>query len=167
MRKKLFFISIGGLAVIGILMAASAKFAFRKPVSPAAIIDAGASGISSTTKRNFPGEVSLRGLAAAKALPNVTVSVSAGSSSYAIEVPKGTTAYDAMTTLASENSSFTFKSKLYSGLGYFIQEINGVPNAGGKYWTLYLNGKYSNVGASQYVLQQGDNVEWRFENNNQ
>jgi len=49
------------------------------------------------------------------------------------------------------------------GLGSFIQEINGVENSSGAYWTFYVNGRYSTTGASQYVLSQGDTIEWKFE----
>lgn len=92
----------------------------------------------------------------------IKVSFTAGEFSRSFDIPADSTAYDLMTELAS-TTDFAFKSRYYSGLGYFVQEINGRPNAGGAYWTLYVNGKYSNVGASQYKLQPGDAVEWRYE----
>lgn len=76
--------------------------------------------------------------------------------------PKNHSVYEAMTALAS-TTDFTFKSKYYPGLGFFIEEINGVKNADGFYWTLYINGRYSTVGASQYILKDKDRYEWKYE----
>ena len=67
-----------------------------------------------------------------------------------------------METLAS-NSPFTFNAKYYSSLGYFIQEIDGIENDNGAYWTLYVNQKYSPAGASQYFPKEGDIIEWKYE----
>ena len=63
----------------------------------------------------------------------------------------------------SLNGNFSFKAKNYSGLGYFVEEINGIKNADGFYWTLYINNKYSTVGVSQYKLMSGDSVWWKYE----
>lgn len=92
-----------------------------------------------------------------------------GPSTYVISVPPGASAYDAMVALASTsravttNTPFSFEATYYSGLGYFISAINGVKNAGGTYWTLYINGKYSTVGASSYRLLANDQIEWQYE----
>jgi|SRR3989344_4847917 len=85
----------------------------------------------------------------------------AGNENYEISVPKGARVYDAMKVLAS-STSFTYSSRYYSGLGYFIEAINEIKNANGNYWTLYVNGKYATVGASEYVLSAGDRIEWRY-----
>ena len=85
-----------------------------------------------------------------------------GANNYPVNAPVGSTAYDAMNILAS-TTDFTFKSVFYSGLGYFIEEINNVKNSHGQYWTLYVNGKYSDVGVSDYKLSQGDVIEWKYE----
>lgn len=85
-----------------------------------------------------------------------------GDKNYSLNVPLGSTVYDVMNILAS-TTDFSFKANFYSGLGYFIEEINGVKNQGGTYWTLYVNSKYSEVGASAYKLSDGDSVEWKYE----
>ncbi|MBI4160718.1 MAG: DUF4430 domain-containing protein, partial [Candidatus Yanofskybacteria bacterium] len=92
----------------------------------------------------------------------ININFVAGDFSRSFKVPSGSTAYDAMLVLAS-TTNLTFKSEYYSGLGYFVKEINGKPNSGGTYWTLYVNGKYSMIGTSQYKLQPGDAVEWKYE----
>ncbi len=54
----------------------------------------------------------------------------------------------------------------YGGsLGIFVEEINGVKNDPQSkfYWTLYINGKRSSVGASSTIVQAGDKIEWSYE----
>lgn len=92
----------------------------------------------------------------------IKVNLFAGDVGYIANVVEGASVYDVMATLAS-TTSFRFKARHYSSLGYFIEEINGVKNSNGAYWTLYVNGKYSPVGASEYALRQGNSVEWKFE----
>lgn len=52
----------------------------------------------------------------------------------------------------------------YGGdLGIFITEIEGKKNGeNGNYWQYFINGKYANIGVSNYILKQGDIIEWRF-----
>ena len=92
----------------------------------------------------------------------VSVDFSVGQKKYSLNLPLGSTAYGAMNILAS-TTDFSFKANFYPGLGYFVEEINGTKNQDSVYWTLYINGVYSNVGASDYVLKQGDSVEWKYE----
>jgi hypothetical protein len=94
---------------------------------------------------------------------NIRVAIKVGRDVYEISAPEGSTAYDTMKILASTTPAFSFKDKYYSGLGYFIEEINGVKNSDSVYWTLYVNGKYSTVGASQYKILEGDMIEWKNE----
>ncbi|MDO8521822.1 MAG: DUF4430 domain-containing protein, partial [bacterium] len=69
---------------------------------------------------------------------------------------------DAMNILAS-SSSFRFTSKDFSGMGAFVESINGKQNSNNLYWILYINGKSSDVGASQTTVHSGDTIEWRYE----
>lgn len=80
---------------------------------------------------------------------------------YAAYAPANATVVDVMRTLAS-STDLTFTDHEYSGLGTFIDSINGKKNADGMYWFLYLNGKSADTGASQTTLHAGDTVEWRF-----
>jgi len=92
----------------------------------------------------------------------IPVNFLVGDKNYSLDVPIGSTAYDAMNILAS-STDFSFTTQLYPGLGYFIEEINGVKNQNGMYWTLYVNGAYSNVGVSDYKISFGDVIEWKYE----
>jgi hypothetical protein len=83
-----------------------------------------------------------------------------GEQTYEAKVPEQTTAYGFMTKLAS-TTALTFTSKYATGLGYYIEEINGAKSNDGAYWTLYINGKESMVGVSSYVLKDNDIIEWK------
>ncbi len=63
---------------------------------------------------------------------------------------------------SSSPASFSFKGKTYPDLGFFVEEIGGVPNADGYYWTLYVNGTYSTDGASKKAVKAGDAIEWKY-----
>lgn len=93
----------------------------------------------------------------------IRVYVIAGERYLEAQVPDGSVAYDAMRVL-SESGQFDFKSRYFASLGRFIDEIEGVKNSGGYYWTLYINGRYSNLGVSEVVIRNGDVIEWRYEN---
>lgn len=82
---------------------------------------------------------------------------------YKTEVNPDSSAYIAMNTL-KENGLITFSSKNFSGLGYFIEEINGIKNnpQTGFYWTLYINNKEAKIGASGYILKSNDIITWKY-----
>ena len=98
---------------------------------------------------------------------SLAVDAVVGKASYRFSVPDESSVYDAMDILTSTTSfsmtPFSFRAKHFSGLGYFVEQINGVENSNGTYWTLYINGVYSAVGASGYRLRLDDDIEWRFE----
>ena len=54
-----------------------------------------------------------------------------------------------------------FKDKNYSGMGKFVEEINGLKSSQNKYWIYYINGKEANVGISNYKINPGDVVSWK------
>ena len=61
-------------------------------------------------------------------------------------------------------SKYNVETKEFSGLGEFVARINGVPVDTSKFfWGFYVNGKMSDVGASQYVTKSGDVLEWKLE----
>jgi hypothetical protein len=69
--------------------------------------------------------------------------------------------YDFMTKLQNEGK-ITFKDKTYTGMGKFIEEINGRKN-GDKNWIYYVNNKKANIGVSNYKINNGDIVSWKYE----
>ena len=73
----------------------------------------------------------------------------------------GVTVLELMRALSSEG--LTFSGKEYTGLGYFVESINGTKAESGMYWSLYKNGTYSEFGAAQAKVAPGDQFEWRLE----
>ncbi|MEK7106832.1 MAG: DUF4430 domain-containing protein [Patescibacteria group bacterium] len=90
-----------------------------------------------------------------------TATLIAGKNQYEISASDGTV-LQAMQRLAS-TSNFAFTGKDYPSLGFFVESINDKKNAGGFYWILYLNGKASDLGASQAKIHAGDEIEWKYE----
>lgn len=86
-----------------------------------------------------------------------------GSSTYPFAFADGETLYDAMLSLKTSDTSFTFESHEYGSMGIFVDAINNQPNTNGKYWFLYINGALASRGVSQTILHTGDRVEWRYE----
>lgn len=54
------------------------------------------------------------------------------------------------------------QDKHYS-FGYFVTAINGVTGNGPKYWTFFVNGQESSVGASAYMTKSSDKLTWKLE----
>jgi len=71
----------------------------------------------------------------------------------------GKNGVDAYTLLKSYAS---VQAKHYS-FGYFVTAIDDVKGSGPKYWTFYVNGKESNVGASSYITKNSDKITWKLQ----
>ena len=69
-----------------------------------------------------------------------------------------------MTELQKEGK-INFKEKKYPGMGKLMEEINGVKNSGDKNWIYYVNNKKANIGVSNYKINKGDTVSWKYEKN--
>jgi hypothetical protein len=66
---------------------------------------------------------------------------------------------DALTLLKKQ---VIVKTKHYD-FGDLVTSINNTEGSGPKYWTLYVNGKMSEVGASSYVTTDSDKIEWKLQ----
>lgn len=99
-------------------------------------------------------------------VPSVAMGVSLDIQGKLIEVNvnEGATAYDLLVA-AQKEGSITFAGREFSGVGFFVESINGLKQDGNKrmYWIYSVNGKKANVGASSYVLRDGDRVTWSYE----
>lgn len=47
--------------------------------------------------------------------------------------------------------------------GVMIQSINGLAADDSHFWGLYVNGEFAQTGASETILEEGDIIEWRYE----
>ena len=83
---------------------------------------------------------------------------------YSVSLAKGSSAYDLMLSV-QETSDFQFRGQEFPGLGFFIQEINGLEQSPklGKYWIYYINGKKAEVGISAYTVNIHDIISWKYE----
>jgi hypothetical protein len=79
---------------------------------------------------------------------------------YDIEIKEGSSVFDFMEKIKKENNNFDFKYKEYPSLGIFVNGINGVDGGGGKYWIYFVNKKEASVGVSNYILREGDIINW-------
>ena len=50
-----------------------------------------------------------------------------------------------------------------TSFGPMIVGIDGVEPDSSHYWAFYVNGKLADVGADQYVTDNGDKIEWKVE----
>lgn len=85
---------------------------------------------------------------------------------YEMPYIEGQSVYTAMQFLmAASSRPFYFQAKEYPGLGFFVYEINGKvqENKTGTYWIYYINGQSAKIGISNYIIQQGDIIEWKYE----
>jgi hypothetical protein len=68
------------------------------------------------------------------------------------------------TALDLLKSSRRVETKTFSGVGEFVESIDGRRADGQtEFWAFYVNGKQSNVGASEYKPQNNDVIEWKLE----
>lgn len=78
------------------------------------------------------------------------------------EVEADATVFD-LTQQAAEENDFSFVYN-ESSVGVYVEELHGVANnqATDSYWTYTVNGELAEVGASEYELEDGDDVRWKY-----
>ena len=67
---------------------------------------------------------------------------------------------------AKADGRLAMEAEDYGGsMGLFITAINATKNGDqpGHYWRFYVNGKLAPAGVSATVVKAGDQIEWRFE----
>ncbi len=70
---------------------------------------------------------------------------------------------DGKNALTILKSKYTVGTQEFSGIGEFVTSINGVTPDSKHFWAFYVNGKSSNIGASQYITKSTDKLEWKLE----
>jgi uncharacterized protein YpmB len=73
-----------------------------------------------------------------------------------------TSVYDFMSQLRKEGK-INFVEENYIGMGKFIESINGVVGNENDSWIYYVNGVEAKVGVSNYKINPGDVVSWKYE----
>ncbi len=68
-----------------------------------------------------------------------------------------------ITEKTAKENNLAFESQTYQSLGALVTKIGEKKNgADGRYWQYWVNQQKPEVGASAYVLQPGDFIEWKF-----
>lgn len=70
---------------------------------------------------------------------------------------------DNQSALQILKAKYQVETEEYAGMGEFVTSINGVKPASDQFWAFYVNGKSSQVGASQYQTKNSDLIEWKLE----
>ena len=74
-------------------------------------------------------------------------------------IAAGDTAFTLLTDAARAHGLHLEHSGGYvSGLGYLYEFAHGDRSG----WMYFVNGESASVGATQYVLQDGDRIDWRY-----
>ncbi len=94
----------------------------------------------------------------------VVLKIDTGQQSYEFEekVKKETSVFELISQAASrEGFVLDYED---SAVGVYIEGIYGIKNdaKSNKFWMFYINGQLSQVGASEYKLQGGEVVEWKY-----
>ena len=81
-----------------------------------------------------------------------------------IAIEEKTNLFDLLKKVTSENN-LEFRYKDYGGdLGVLIESINNIGNNVGsdRFWQYWVNNEYAKIGASNYKLNPGDLIEWKY-----
>lgn len=62
----------------------------------------------------------------------------------------------------SEEKGLDLKTKKYD-FGIFVESINGLKSDQNLAWIYFVNGKSGETASDQYVLKEGDLVEWKYQ----
>jgi hypothetical protein len=85
--------------------------------------------------------------------------------SFQDEITEKTSVDDFMNKLQKEGK-INFTEKYYLAMGELITSINGVANNNSQSWIYYVDGKEAQVGISNYKINPGDVVSWKYEKSN-
>ena len=85
-----------------------------------------------------------------------------GEKTYDLQFHEGETLYQAMRRLEGEGA-LTIQGTNFSGIGFFIDGLNGVTNGSGKYWVYSINGVKATLGVEGYRPKSGETIVWMFE----
>jgi hypothetical protein len=58
--------------------------------------------------------------------------------------------------------SYNVESQHYS-FGDMVTSINGIKPDSNHFWAMYVNGQFSQVGASQYMTKSSDTIKWQID----
>ena len=78
-----------------------------------------------------------------------------GITTHSAKITEGSNVLDLMTAC---NIPFEEDSGLVTSINGISQDADA-----GKYWLYYVNGEFAQVGAKDYIVQDGDEITWKLE----
>ncbi len=95
---------------------------------------------------------------------NLSITLNVGSLTYNLSLPQETTLIEAMKKIGTSttNTTFSFKTEDRANV-LSIDEINGQPNVPPFYWTYYVNGNIGSSSISNYIVKDGDSIDWKLQ----
>lgn len=160
------------LAAVALLLPLAVVLGFvlsRYPageIPPTATASVPGSATADTALPVFSSPVSTTGaITAATQTITLEIKSPSGMATYGLPVMGETTVAELL-ALASREHRLRLETKDYGGtLGIFVEGINGTRNDAARewYWTLYVNGTKSPLGASSARVRAGDRVTWSLE----
>ena len=81
-----------------------------------------------------------------------------------VSVDIGSTMFELLQQVTSEND-LEFDYKDYGGdLGALVESVNDFSSdvKGNRFWHYWVNNIYADIGASNYILESGDIIEWKY-----
>lgn len=94
------------------------------------------------------------------------VAAAAGEATVTVVGAEGTILPDTKVTFEENETALDVLEKVVSSLeapGGFITKINDIGGEGTNYWAFYINGISSNLGAGEYIVQEGDHFIFHYE----
>jgi hypothetical protein len=79
------------------------------------------------------------------------------SSSISYSGQEGRTALDLL------KANYRVETESFGDMGEFVKAIEGVEPDSTHFWSFYVNGSQSQVGAGTYFTKSTDTIEWKFE----
>jgi len=97
----------------------------------------------------------------------IIINIYVESKKYEAELVEGDNVYDLMDNLKNQGA-LNFKTKKYGGMGYYVEEINGLKDSPlkGMFWIYYINDAPAKTGISNYFPKAGDVITWKYEESN-
>ena len=82
----------------------------------------------------------------------------------AVDIGDDWTALDVLETVNSDRGDINMELESYDDLGDLVVGLGEFKNGdNNEYWHYYVNGVLPMIGASEYDLDPGDEIEWKFE----
>jgi hypothetical protein len=80
-----------------------------------------------------------------------------------LSIDEAETVWTLLSRLSQESEKLSVSSTDYGELGVLIESINKYENGADKnYWQYWVNNKYADIAANNYILQSGDVILWKF-----